>query len=153
MRSSAEDTLARLKQIVSSPAARVAKAGQIADTIRQNGNHRWVGIYDVTAEEVAVIAWSGPAAPTYPRFPVDRGLSGAAVKSGRAVVANDVSKDARYLSTLDSTGAEMIVPVSRGSSVVGTIDIESETIGRFNDSDRAFVEQCAAAIRGLWDSV
>src|SRR5256885_13728462 len=123
--SSIEDIVELLQHIVSTSASRETGARQIADTIRQHGNHRWVGVYDASATEIAVIAWSGPVGPTYPRFPVDRGLSGAVVKTGRAVIANDVAKDSRYLSTLDTTGAEMIVPVRNGSRVVGTIDIES----------------------------
>ena len=110
-----------------------------------------MGIYDVGPSEISVIAWSGPAAPAWPRFPIDKGLSGAAVKNGRTVIANDVARDSRYLTTLDSTGAEMIVPVTKASRVVGTIDIESAKIGRFTDSDRTLVERIAVAIRSLWD--
>jgi len=110
-----------------------------------------VGVYDVSASEIAVIAWTGPAAPTSPRLPIDKGISGAAVRSKATVIANDVNRDPRYLTTLDSTGAEMIVPVTIADAVVGTIDIESETTGRFDDADRALIERCAAAIRPLWD--
>ncbi|HJP86769.1 MAG TPA: GAF domain-containing protein [Gemmatimonadaceae bacterium] len=145
-----DDLFVRLGQIVSSPVPRETKAAQVAEAIRQHGNYRWVGIYDVGDAEISVIAWSGPAAPNYPRFPVDRGLSGAAVKTRRTVIANDVSKDPRYLSTLDTTGAEMIVPTSDGTRVVGTIDIESERIGRFSEADRKIVEQCADVVRVLW---
>lgn len=145
-----EEVVKKLHEILSGSSPREQKARQIADLIRRNGNHRWVGIYDVNDTEISVIAWSGPAAPTYPRFPVERGISGAAVRSRRAVVVNDVSKDSRYLSTLDTTGAEMIVPVVNGSRVVGTIDIESDIVDRFSESDRAFIEEYADAIRPLW---
>ncbi|HJP59545.1 MAG TPA: GAF domain-containing protein, partial [Gemmatimonadaceae bacterium] len=149
---SIEAVVARLKQIVASSASRETKAKLIADTVREYGNHRWVGVYDVNPNEIAAVAWSGPAAPAHPRFPIDHGLSAAAVKTGCTVIANDVSKDARYLRTLETTGAEMIVPVTNGARVIGTLDLESETVGRFGESDRVFVECCADAIRGLWES-
>ncbi len=145
------DIISELLHIVSSSDTREQKAKQIADIIRRRGNHRWVGLYDVHATEIAVIAWSGPSAPTFPRFPVDRGLSGAAVRIGQTIIANDVSNDERYLATLANTGAEMIVPVSKGSRVAGTIDIESDSVGRFSASDRELVERCADAISALWD--
>jgi GAF domain-containing protein len=141
-----------VRNIASGPASRAEKARHIADAIRRSGDHRWVGIYDVSATEIAALAWSGPAAPAYPRFPVDKGLSGSAVVSRRTIIANDVSKDPRYLATLGNTGSEMIVPVMKDGRAVGTIDIESERTGRFTDSDRSFVEDCARAIRPLWDS-
>ena len=73
------------------------------------------------------------------------------MKSHSTIIVNDVARDPRYLTTLDSTGAEMIVPVLSRSGVVGTIDIESETTNRFTNADRALIEQCATAIRALWD--
>lgn len=42
--------------------------------IRRFGGYRWVGVYDVTANEIAAVGWNGPAAPTYPRFPRSQGL-------------------------------------------------------------------------------
>ncbi len=58
-------------------------AVRIAETIRSAGNYRWVGIYEVSGEEIAVVAWSGPGEPACPRFPITQGLSGTAVSSGR----------------------------------------------------------------------
>jgi putative methionine-R-sulfoxide reductase with GAF domain len=133
-----------------SGAARQKKAREIAERIRQWGEFRWVGIYDVGPDEIAVIGWSGPAAPTHPRFPISQGLNGAAVKSGDTIVVGDVSKDARYLTTLGTTRAEMVVPVKVGGRTIGTIDIESEIVNRFGAADRELVEECARAIVGLW---
>jgi len=74
---------------------------------------------------------AGPAGlgpPAFMAFPVTAGLTGEAIRSRNTVVANDVSKDSRYLTSFASTRAEIIVPVldATGSSVVGTIDVESD---------------------------
>ena len=53
----------RLREIVSIAGDRVGKARRIAAAIRETGGYRWVGIYDVTPDEIGVVAWSGPAAP------------------------------------------------------------------------------------------
>jgi hypothetical protein len=39
----------------------------------QAGCYRWVGLYEVTEQEIVAIGWSGPGAPVYPRFPVTQG--------------------------------------------------------------------------------
>jgi GAF domain-containing protein len=110
-----------------------------------------VGLYDVLPEEIAVIAWSGPGAPAFPRFPRTEGLSGAAVRAGEPVVVQDVSADPRYLTTLGNTRAEAIFPVkSPTGAVVGTVDVESERANAFTDDDRALLEACAAALARLW---
>jgi len=36
------------------------KAVQIAELVRQAGGYRWVGLYEVTDQEIAAIGWSGP---------------------------------------------------------------------------------------------
>ena len=83
----------QITEIIHSPIDRITKAQRIAETIRAADNYRWVGIYDVNDEEIAVIAWSRIGATAYPRFPVTQGLSGQAVASRSTVVSNDVTKN------------------------------------------------------------
>ncbi|HJP61554.1 MAG TPA: GAF domain-containing protein [Gemmatimonadaceae bacterium] len=145
-----EEVADDLRQIARSDASRDEKAQRIAEIIRERGNHRWVGIYDVGPTDISVIGWSGPAAPTFPTFPVEHGLNGAAVSTRKAVIANDVSRDPRYLTTLGGTRSEMVVPILLDNRVVGTVDVESDEINRFADADRQFIEACATAVAGLW---
>src|ERR671938_442446 len=110
MRADADQTCEELRRILATAEPREAKAKQIAALIRQPGPYRWVGLYDVGAEEIAVVAWSGPAAPTPPRFPMTMGLNGAAVRSGTVVMAGDVTRAPRSLATPGSTRSAMSVP-------------------------------------------
>src|SRR5262249_14292044 len=90
---------------------RAVKAQRAIELIRESGSYRWAGLYDVLATEIAVIAWSGPEAPTHPRFPIARGLNGACVASRKPVIVQDVASDPRYLTTIGGTRGEMIQPV------------------------------------------
>jgi putative methionine-R-sulfoxide reductase with GAF domain len=126
------------------------RARRIVDLIRLHTGRRWVGVYRVDAGEVTNLAWSGPAAPAYPGFPADRGLTGDAIRSRSTVVSNDVTNDPRYLTALETTGSELIVPVVAGSRVVGTLDVEDERTGAFDRDDRALFESLAAALTGLY---
>ena len=124
---------------------------RMAESIRQAGDYRWVGIYAVGPEEISVIGWSGPAPPAHPRFSRDRGVCGAAAASGKTVVVEDVTKDPRYLKTLDDTRSEMVVPVKRGNGdVVGLIDVESDRIEAFTADDARLLEAYAWEVAGLW---
>lgn len=126
------------------------RARRIAASIRRFGSYRWVGLYDVTADEIAVIGWDGPAPPTHPRFPREQGLCGAAVAAGAPVVVGDVAADARYLTTHATTRSEIVVPVFRDGVVVGVIDVESEHPDAFGETDKQLLERCATAVTGLW---
>jgi L-methionine (R)-S-oxide reductase len=130
--------------------ARQRRAARVAAAVRRFGGYRWVGVYDVTADEIAVVAWDGPAAPNHPRFPRSQGLCGAAVAAGEPVVVGDVAADPRYLTTHTTTRSEIVVPVFQDGAIVGLIDVESERPGAFGDSDRQLLERCAADIVPLW---
>jgi L-methionine (R)-S-oxide reductase len=127
------------------------RAQRIADLIRTVTGRRWVGVYEVTATEVVNLAWSGPAPPTHPRFPVERGLTGAAIGARETVVSNDVARDPRYLTALASTGSELIVPVIVGDRVVGTLDVEDERTDAFGDDDRRLFEHIAGGLGPLYE--
>jgi L-methionine (R)-S-oxide reductase len=130
---------------------RKEKARRLAERIRKLGDYRWVGIYDVGAEFVSIIGWDGPGAPAHPSFPVDKGLTAAAISEAQPVVVGDVRTDPRYLTAFGTTRSEMIVPVlSPGGRVVGTVDVESEKVDAFAERDRQMIEQCAEAAKLLW---
>jgi L-methionine (R)-S-oxide reductase len=138
--------------VASSTAAddRERRAERIASSIRRFGGYRWVGVYDVIPDEILVVGWDGPAAPTYPRFPSSQGLCGAAVASGEPVVVGDVAADPRYLTTHTTTRSEIVVPVVEDRAVVGLIDVESEQLDAFGAADKQLLERCAAVIVPLW---
>ncbi|MGD1213022.1 MAG: GAF domain-containing protein [Candidatus Acidiferrales bacterium] len=145
------NVLGQIRSIAASGDDRAAKAKRLAERIQTLGSYRWVGIYDVGPEQVSIIAWSGPSAPEHPTFPVDKGLTGAAIQQKKAVVVGDVRNDPRYLTAFGSTLSEIIVPVlSPDGRVIGTVDVESERANAFSASDQQMIEQCAEAALALW---
>jgi len=145
------NTLNQIRTTAMGGGSRAEKAKHLAEGIRNLGNYRWVGIYDVGAEEVSILAWSGPGAPEFPKFPVTKGLTGAAIAEKKTVIAGDVRNDPRYLTAFGNTLSEIIVPVlSPGGGVVGTVDVESERANAFTDCDREMIQQCIAAALPLW---
>lgn len=127
------------------------RASRVAELIRVGTGGRWVGIYRVMSGEVRNLAWSGgPGPPQYPNFPIEQGLTGAAIRSCSTVLSNDVSNDLRYLTNQKSTGSELIVPVVRDGAVVGTLDVEDARTDAFDGEDQALYEHLAAALAELY---
>ena len=147
-----DDTLNQIRSTAASGGDRAERAKRLAELIRKLGDYRWVGVYDVGAENVSIIAWSGPSAPEYPTFPVSEGLTGAAIRVKRTVVGGDVRNDPRYLTAFGSTLSEIVVPVFAPGDqrVIGTVDVESEHANAFSSRDQQMIEQCAQAALALW---
>jgi L-methionine (R)-S-oxide reductase len=149
-----EQLLSELRRIVATGRDRTASLQQIADTLKNTGNYRWVGLYDVNHAngQVTNIVWSGQGAPEHPTFPLTKGLTGAAVSGRKTINVGDVTADPRYLMAFGTTRSEIIVPVFNLSdeSVVGTIDVESEKQNAFSSDVRDFLEACSDEIRSFW---
>ena len=142
-----------LRKILASDIDRRSKAARVTEAIRAAGAYRWVGIYDVVMRRglVTNIAWSGPGAPAYPTFPVTKGLTSRAIAQKRTVNVGDVASDPGYLTALDSTRSEMIVPVlDAAGAVIGTIDVESERLNAFDPDAQASLEECARLLAEFW---
>jgi putative methionine-R-sulfoxide reductase with GAF domain len=143
----------QLKAILTESETRTAMANRIVQAIRSSGDYRWVGLYDVKFEVglVSNIAWSGPSAPAYPDFPITKGLTSRAITERRTVNVGDVADDPNYLTALDSTRSEIIVPVlDDARNVVGTIDIESAELNAFDHSAESLLEDCAGVLKAFW---
>ena len=120
---------------------------QVAEMIRAACDYRWVGIYKIVRGDFVIVAKTGKCPPAYPRFPINQGLAGAAVESKEAIMVGDVHKDPRYLPTFGSTNSEIVVPViTESGKIVGLIDVESEKLNAFTESDRDFLEHVAYLI-------
>jgi putative methionine-R-sulfoxide reductase with GAF domain len=146
------NTLNQIRAAAASGGDRAERARRLAELVRKLGDYRWVGVYDVDAENVSIVAWSGPGAPEHPTFPVTKGLTGAAIREKKPVVAGDVRSDPRYLTAFGTTLSEIIVPVLAPGEdrVIGTVDVESEQANAFSARDQQMIEQCAQAALPLW---
>jgi L-methionine (R)-S-oxide reductase len=143
--------ISALRSLGEGEESRAVKAQRAVDLIRPLGPYRWAGLYDVLPSEIAVIAWSGPEAPTYPRFPIAKGLNGACVASRKPVIVQDVASDSRYLTTIGGTRGEMIQPVfDETGVVVGTIDVESDRVNAFGARDEELLTVCAQNLFWVW---
>jgi L-methionine (R)-S-oxide reductase len=146
--------LEELKGIVSAGETGPAALAKVAALIKESGNHRWVGLYDVNhaAGVVSNIVWSGPGEPEFLTFPITEGLTGSAISMRKTVNVGNVASDPRYLIAFGTTKSEIIVPIFdlTRENVVGTIDVESEQPAAFDPRTQGLLEGCAELLTPLW---
>ncbi|MBS1852600.1 MAG: GAF domain-containing protein [Acidobacteria bacterium] len=112
--------------------------------------YNWVGFYMIEEqagrEPMLVLGPYRGAVTPHTRIPLNQGICGAAASSGRTVVVDDVSTDARYLACSIETKSEIVVPIFARGKVVGELDIDSHFPAAFQAADREIVEYCAAQV-------
>lgn len=146
--------LQHLRDILEQPLSRQDRGQRIADAIRAEGDYRWVGLYDVDEARGSVsnIAWSGPQGPAHPVFSTSEGITSRVIALRHAVNIGDVRQDPDYLTALNGTRSELIVPVLHQGRVVGTIDVESQYPNDFGATAQRYLQYCAGALVGFWVS-
>jgi L-methionine (R)-S-oxide reductase len=106
--------------------------------------YTWVGIYLLEGDELVLGPYRGAPSP-HTRIPLGRGICGAAATEKATIVIDDVRADRRYLACSVETQSEIVVPIMRGATVLGEIDIDSNELSSFGADDRRMLE----AIAGL----
>lgn len=105
--------------------------------------YSWVGIYLIRENLLVLGPWKGEQATEHTTIPLGSGICGAAAKTGKTELVDDVSKDKRYLSCFLSTRSEIVVPIKKMNVVIGEIDIDSDRPVAFDRNDTLFLEKIA----------
>lgn len=142
--------LARLRELLRGTPDRALAAKSVAEAIAGERGYRWVGIYEVTAADIGMIACTGSTPPAFPRFPLSKGLCGSAVALRSVVNVDNVQEDPRWLTTFGTTRSEIIVPIiTAAGQVIGLIDVESDRLNAFSRDDEGFLTSCAPILLRL----
>jgi phosphoserine phosphatase RsbU/P len=80
------------------------------------------------------------------KLKVGHGLVGAAVAEGRPILVNDVHADPRYVEAVPGSNAELVVPLRRKGRVIGALNLLSDTVGEFTETDELMLRQFAAHV-------
>jgi L-methionine (R)-S-oxide reductase len=108
-------------------------------------DYNWVGIYELFGNELVLGPFVGKPSP-HTHIPVGRGICGAAVADKATIIVDDVNNDPRYLACSLETQSEIVVPIMRGSDVLGEIDIDSDRVAAFGPDDQRMLETVAALL-------
>ncbi len=80
------------------------------------------------------------------KVPLGEGITGVAASERATVVANDVSKDPRYIRVLESVRSEMAVPLVARGKTVGVLDLQSTRLNAFSEDERHLLELMASRV-------
>ena len=112
----------------------------------------WAGFYFLRGSGTLVL---GPfqGKPACVRIGPGRGVCGAAVERRQSVLVEDVHAFEGHIACDAASRSELVVPLVRDGQVLGVIDLDSPSPGRFDAADQSGIEDVArlylAASAGL----
>ena len=95
----------------------------------------WTGFYRVTGPELLKI---GPYQGGHGCLviPFDRGVCGAAARTGEVQIVPDVDAFPGHIACASSTRSELVLPVwNRAGKLLGVFDLDSDTPAAFTEAD------------------
>lgn len=104
----------------------------------------WTGFYRTRHPELLVI---GPYQGTHGclRIPFARGVCGAAARTKQTQRVPDVTLFEGHIACSSSTRSEIVVPLlGAGDTVLGVLDVDSNTLDAFSELDQAELEALCA---------
>lgn len=101
----------------------------------------WVGFYFFDGRELVVGPFQGQ--PACVRIPLDRGVCGAAARSGQTQRVDDVHAVPDHIACDAASRSELVVPLFRQGALLGVFDLDSPDPGRFDVEDQRGLEEIA----------
>ena len=96
------------------------------------------GFYLNRNEELVLGPFQGQIACV--RIPFGRGVCGAAAKSRETQRVEDVHAFAGHIACDSASNSELVVPLIKDGRLIGVLDLDSPSVGRFSEQDQQGVE-------------
>ena len=109
----------------------------------------WAGFYLNKQEELVLGPFQGKVACV--RIPFTRGVCGAAARTRETQRVEDVHAFPGHIACDSASNSELVVPLVKDGRLIGVLDLDSPSVGRFSEADQAGIENLAAIFLRLTD--
>lgn len=120
----------------------IANMANVSAMIQETFGFWWTGFYRVQEETLVLGPFQGPLACT--RIAYGRGVCGSAWKEQRTLVVPDVELFPGHIACSSASRSEIVVPVWRAGRILAVLDIDSEHLSTFDETDRLWLERLVA---------
>jgi len=96
-------------------------------------NVNWAGFYFLQDDELVLGPFQGN--PACVRIPMGQGVCGVAAQQCETIIVPNVHEFPGHIACDVASNSEIVVPLFDGERLLGVLDLDSQTIGRFDDQD------------------
>lgn len=137
-----ESLIPQIKGLIEGEADLIANMANIAAALKEQFEWFWVGFYIVKKDELVVGPFQGPVACS--RIRKGKGVCGTSWEKASTLIVPDVEKFPGHIACSSLSRSEIVVPVIRNNEVVAVLDVDSEHIDAFDQTDQKYLEAIAA---------
>lgn len=104
----------------------------------------WAGFYHMEQGRLVLGPFQGK--PACIEIPLNKGVCGAAASRGETVLVKNVHEFPGHIACDSASNSEIVIPIRNNGAVVGVLDIDSPSIGRFTEDDKEGLERFVKAL-------
>jgi GAF domain-containing protein len=139
-----ESLYKQIRSLIEGEQDEIANMANMAALVHETFHFWWTGFYRVKGQELVLGPFQGPIACT--RIAYGRGVCGTAWQEQKTIVVTDVEQFEGHIACSSASKSEIVVPVWRNDKIVAVLDIDSEKLATFDDTDRIGLEKIAALL-------
>jgi len=117
----------------------VANLANITAALKEQFKWFWVGFYMVKEGQLVLGPFQGPVACT--RIAKGKGVCGAAWEQGKTLIVPDVDAFPGHIACSSLSRSEIVIPLYHNDQIVGVLDVDSEELDQFDQTDAKYLEQ------------
>ena len=122
----------------------IANMANIAAMIHSTFGFWWTGFYRVIDGELVLGPFQGPLACS--RIKYGKGVCGTAWKEQKTQVVEDVELFPGHIACSSLSRSEIVVPFWHDNEICGVLDIDSEKLATFDQTDKEWLEKIVELI-------
>jgi L-methionine (R)-S-oxide reductase len=117
----------------------IANLANVCAALKEQFKWFWVGFYLVKNNELVLGPFQGPVACT--RIGLGKGVCGSAWQQQQILVVLDVDAFPGHIACSSLSKSEIVVPVFANGEVIAVLDVDSEELDQFDQTDALYLEQ------------
>ena len=134
-----QELLPQIEALINDEQDLTANLANIAAALKQVFGFFWVGFYLVRKNELVLGPFQGPIACT--RISFGKGVCGTAWKNKQTIIVPDVEQFPGHIACSSESRSEIVVPGFKNEEVALILDVDSEYLSHFNDTDAQCLEK------------
>lgn len=140
-----ETLIEQVKAFAESERDEIALMANVAAIVHEAFHFWWTGFYRVAGQELVLGPFQGPVACTRIKF--GRGVCGTAWKEKRTIIVDDVEEFPGHIACSSASRSEIVVPIFSNGEVIAELDIDSENLATFDETDKLYLEKIVENMR------
>lgn len=134
-----EAALPQIEALITGEPDLYANLSNIAAALREVFGFFWVGFYLVKGDQLVLGPFQGPIACT--RINFGKGVCGTAWKEKQTQLVPDVEAFPGHIACSSASKSEIVVPVFKGEEVAMVLDVDSDVLDDFDQTDQEYLEK------------